>query len=59
MHLVRGGPDLALPPAIRAKRDAIEMEINRLRDRKSQIPEDEYYILLEKLMLILADLYQE
>jgi hypothetical protein len=59
MHLVRGGPDLALSPDVRARRDAIEMRINLLRDQKSQFPEDEYYQRLEKLMLELAALYQE
>jgi hypothetical protein len=59
MHLVRGGPDLALSPAIRDQRDAIEMEINRLRDQKNQLAEYDYYQRLEKLMLTLADLYRK
>ena len=59
MHLLRGGPDLALSPAVRAQRDAIEMEINRLRDQKDKLSTDEYYQSLEKLMLKLADLYRE
>ena len=59
LHLVRGGPDLTLSPAVRAQRDALEMEINRLRDQKAQLTEDDYYNRLEHLMLKLAVLYHE
>ena len=44
---------------LRAKRDAIEMEIDRLRDQKKQLAEDEYYRRLEQLMLRLAAVYGE
>ena len=47
-----------MPPAVRAKRDGLELAISRLRDTKSQRPEEEYYRELEVLMLELARLYE-
>ena len=48
-----------MPPAIRARRDELELSIGLLRDRKGQLPESEYYAQLEKLLLELAKLYQQ
>jgi hypothetical protein len=47
-----------LPPAVRAKRDALELAIGKLRDDKSTMPEAEYYKLLEPMLLDLARVYQ-
>jgi hypothetical protein len=42
-----------------AARDQLESDIAALRERKSTLPEDEYYSLLEPLLLQLADLYRD
>lgn len=56
-HLVRSAAEQQLPQEIRAKRDALELEIGKLRDTKAKMPESRYYEELEKLLLQLADIY--
>jgi hypothetical protein len=56
--LVRSEQERKLPPAVRAKRDELELAIGKLRDDKSALPEPEYYKLLEPMLLDLARLYQ-
>ena len=56
--LVRSDQERKLPPAVRAKRDELELAIGKLRDQKSGMPEPEYYQLLEAMLLDLARLYQ-
>jgi len=58
-HLVLSPEEQSLPPEIRAKRDAIELAISRLRETKSQLPEAQYYLKLEKLLSELLDAYGE
>jgi hypothetical protein len=57
-HLVRSGSEQKMAPEIRSHRDAIELQIAKLRENKTNLPEDEYYRLLEPLLLELAHLYQ-
>ena len=54
VHLVMSPEERALTPAARARRDALELEVFRLRDTKSKLPEAEYYRKLEALLLELA-----
>ena len=56
LHLVPSPEEAALAPAVRARRDALELDIFRLRDHKASLPEDEYYARLESLLLELAAL---
>ncbi len=56
-HLVLSQAEQGLPPDVRDKRDALELDIARLRASKSQRPPSEYYRELEKLLLQLADTY--
>jgi hypothetical protein len=56
--LVRSEQERKLPPAVRAKRDELELAIGKLRDQKSGMIEPEYYQLLEAMLLDLARLYQ-
>lgn len=56
--LVRSEQEKKLPPAVRAKRDELELAIGKLRDRKTEMPEPEYYKLLEPMLLDLARVYQ-
>ncbi len=57
-HLVRNEADQKLTAEQRARRDALERAILIHRQKKSQLPEDEYYHQLEKLLLDLARFYQ-
>jgi hypothetical protein len=56
--LLRSEQERKLPPAVRAKRDELELAIGKLRDRKTEMPEPEYYKLLEPMLLDLARVYQ-
>jgi hypothetical protein len=58
-HLVRSAEEQAIPTELRAQRDEIELSIESLRQRKSAIPEQDYYAQLEDLMLQLARLYKQ
>jgi hypothetical protein len=58
-HLIRSAQEQKLSAAVRAKRDELERAIDRLREAKVQMKEDEYYQQLEKLFLELASLYDQ
>jgi hypothetical protein len=55
--LIRSAAEQQLPPAVRARRDELELAVARLRDEKARLPEDYYYGKLEALLLELARLY--
>ena len=55
-HLVPSPAEAALPPERRRRRDALELTVTQLRDRKAKLPEDDYYRQLEPLMLELSRL---
>ena len=57
-HLVRSEAELKLPADVRARRDALEMVIAKLRVAKASFPEAEYYQKLEAALLELARLYE-
>jgi mannose-6-phosphate isomerase-like protein (cupin superfamily) len=57
-HLVRSEAELKLPPEVRARRDALEQSIAKLRDSKRTLAEDDYYQKLEVLLLEIARLYE-
>ncbi|MBS0262951.1 MAG: hypothetical protein JSS02_13485 [Planctomycetes bacterium] len=56
--LVRSRQELALPIAVRERRDQLELDLAQLRLRKAEIAEDDYLLLLEPLLLELARLYE-
>jgi hypothetical protein len=56
-HLVLSQAEQGLTPDVRVKRDALELDLARLRAGKSQRPASEYYRELEKLLIQLADTY--
>jgi hypothetical protein len=58
IHLVPNATERALPPAVRAERDAIERELAQLREVKASMPEEMYFTQLEALLLRLAHLYK-
>jgi hypothetical protein len=55
-HLIRNPADSVLPPEVLKKRDALELAILQLRDRKTTMPRDEYLRELERMLVELAEL---
>ncbi|MBC7821598.1 MAG: hypothetical protein IAG10_32330 [Planctomycetaceae bacterium] len=58
LHLVRSSREEQLSATHRARRDELEAELAELRQRKSQIAEDEYLQQIEPLLVELARLYE-
>jgi hypothetical protein len=58
-HLVRSEAERKLSPETRARRDALESSISKLRETKRALPEDVYYEKLEVMLLELARLYEQ
>ncbi|HOY56573.1 MAG TPA: hypothetical protein PK640_00345 [Verrucomicrobiota bacterium] len=56
IHLLPSPQESTLTPESRARRDALELDLFRLRDAKSKLNEDDYYRQLERLLLELARL---
>lgn len=56
-HLVRSRAEQQLAPDARSRRDALELEIAKLRDAKATMPEEAYYRELEQRLLALAAIY--
>ena len=57
IHLVRSEQERKLSPALRARRDELEVAIAKLRETKGKTTDEEYYRQLEPLLLELARLY--
>jgi hypothetical protein len=55
--LVPGGSERGFTAEQRARRDVLERAVLAYRERKANVPEDEYYSQLEKLLLDLARFY--
>jgi len=59
LQLVRSEAEAKLTPAVRAKRDELELNLNKLREEKAQMAEDQYYAQLELILLQLANIYDQ
>ncbi|WP_166830233.1 hypothetical protein [Thalassoroseus pseudoceratinae] len=57
--LIRRGDEAKLSETLRQRRDELERQIAELREKKSSLPEDEYYARLEPVLIELAKLYQD
>lgn len=57
-HLVCSEDELKLSPEVRARRDALEVTLSKLRDTKKEMAEDDYYAKLEAILIELARLYE-
>ncbi len=55
--LVLSPEEQAIPPEVRQKRNVLEAQVDELRNRRSDLEEDDYYAELEGLALQIADLY--
>jgi hypothetical protein len=53
-NLIRSPQDQQLSPAQRARRDELELAVNRLRDKKDKLAVDDYYRQLEAVLVELA-----
>ena len=58
LHLQRNSEERALSAETRAERDALEIELAKLREAKATTAEDAYYRELEALLLKIAKLYE-
>ena len=58
-RLVLSEIELMLSPEARAERDRLELELFELRDRKSELGEEEYFAQLEALLVEIAEIYEE
>jgi hypothetical protein len=57
--LVRSRGEQELPAEVRSRRDKLEQNLARLRERKGQLEEEEYLKLLEPLLVEIARIYEE
>ncbi|MBI3876748.1 MAG: hypothetical protein HY300_12495 [Verrucomicrobia bacterium] len=58
-HLIRSAAERQMPAELRMRRDALELEVAKLRDAKPTMPEADYYKRLETVLLELAKLYEQ
>jgi hypothetical protein len=58
-HLVRSEAENKIPPALRAKRDKLELEVMALRDSKDKFSEQEYFSRLESMLIDIAQIYEQ
>jgi hypothetical protein len=56
IYFLKSNPD-PLSDGAKKTRTQLEREIHQLHQRKKELPEDQYFELLEKLMLEMAELY--
>jgi hypothetical protein len=56
-HLVPSEEERRLPEKMRQRRNELELELARLRQRKSELDENVYYDLIEPIVLEIAQLY--
>jgi hypothetical protein len=59
VHLIPSDRERSIPPAIRRRRDELELAVAGVRDQKGKLNEEEYYNRLEPLMLELGRLYRQ
>jgi len=57
LHLVRSNSEQSFTTEQIARRDALERAVLLYREKKNQLPEDEYYRELEKLLIEVARFY--
>ncbi len=59
IHLVPSAAERALPPALHAERDTLELQLAELREEKSKMEEADYFQKMEALLLRLAAIYHQ
>jgi hypothetical protein len=56
--LLRSEAEANMPPALRAERDRLELEVMQWRDQRENVREDEYFARLEALLYEIAKIYE-
>jgi hypothetical protein len=56
-YLVYSEDEMKIEPALRVRRDKLELEVMKLRDAKETLSEDEYFSKLETLLYDIAKIY--
>ena len=59
LHLIPSDRERDIPPAVRQRRNQLELSVAALRDEKTKLGADEYYKRLEPLLIELARLYRD
>ena len=57
--LIPSDTEKNFPGELRGRRNQLELQVMQLRDKKSKLPEDEYYAQLETLLLQIAQIYEQ
>jgi hypothetical protein len=57
-HLVRSATEAEMPAELRAKRDALELQVEKLREEKPNIAAADYYSRLEELLVEMSKIYE-
>jgi hypothetical protein len=58
-HLVHSEAENKMSLELRARRDKLELEVMALRDTKDKFSEDEYFSRLEKMLIDIAQIYEQ
>jgi hypothetical protein len=58
-YLVYSKDEIKMAPSLRAQRDALELEVMKLRDSRETFSEDEYFSKLESLLSNIAQIYEQ
>jgi hypothetical protein len=58
LALLAAPPERALPPAVRRRRDELELKVLKLRDGRGKLATEAYHARLEPLLLELGRIYQ-
>ncbi|HEX8313092.1 MAG TPA: hypothetical protein VF614_17335 [Chthoniobacteraceae bacterium] len=56
LHLIPSAAEREWPAELRARRDALELELETVKEQKSKLREDDYYARLERILLQIAKL---
>ena len=58
-HLVPSELEKKMTPSLRVERDRLELEVMKLRDRKEEFSEEEYFSKLETLLFNITKIYDQ
>ncbi|UCG58663.1 MAG: hypothetical protein JSU70_03945 [Phycisphaerales bacterium] len=59
LHLQYSQAETKMPLSLRTRRDRLELEVMRLRDRKETLSEEEYFSKLQVLLHSIAQIYEQ
>ncbi len=59
VHLIESPDEQSLSAELRQRRDALEMQLEKLRVQKQELAEDDYYEKIQEVLVQLARLYED